>query len=83
MYNGALAQTVALLIVAQEQQPGPHLGDREAAAYHVIDRAHLLTHLSDDRKADLYSFLVEHPMFNKFTTDLALAVDYALEKVHA
>ena len=81
MYNQPLAQTLALLIGAEEQRQGPHLGDREYATYSVLVRSESLTHVSDERKAELYALIVEHPSFNKFLADLALAVDFALERL--
>lgn len=77
MYKSATAQTVALLVVAEEQQPECHC--REEAIYHVIDRCILLEYMSDEEKADVYARIVEDPRHTRYTFDLAQAISAALE----
>jgi hypothetical protein len=55
----SLAQTLALLVIAEEQQPGR--GTREECVYQVIGRSHATMALSEEAQADLYSLVVEHP----------------------
>lgn len=52
-----LALTLSLLIYAERLSPP---GGLEYATYHVLDRAADLEGWSEERRADLYSRIVEH-----------------------
>lgn len=83
MYDSATATTLALLTIAQEMQQGEHYNDREAALYHVLERAQVVQHLDDQRKAELYATAIEHDGFGRFVMDVARAIDDGLKMVQA
>ena len=71
--------TLALLTVAEEQQPECE-GSRDRALYIVIDRAAGLARWPEQAKARLYSLVIEHPDFNGTTVALAQAIQAAFTK---
>lgn len=70
------AQTLALLTLAEEQQPWCE-GSRDRALYHVIDKSAGLTRWPDQAKARLYSLAIEHADFNGHSGALTRAIEAA------
>ena len=71
----SIAQTLALLVVAEEQQPGE---DRDSAIYATINRSHLLAQMSEECKADLYARVVEHGWSHSDFFKLQIAISESM-----